>query len=37
MGLMPTTDRRVAPVGSSSEDGWLTTRLDFAINWARAG
>ena len=22
---------------TSSHDGWITTRLDFLVNWARAG
>ena len=36
MGLTATDDRRVATVDPSSQESWVTTRLDFLVNWARA-
>ena len=37
MGLTPATDSRLVQVDPGSQDGWVTTRLDFLVNWARAG
>ena len=36
MGVSPAHEGRVATVDPGSQDGWITTRLDFLVNWARA-
>jgi len=39
MGLTTAPDRSTAPlttVDPRSQEGWVTTRLDFLVNWARA-
>jgi NADH-quinone oxidoreductase subunit B len=37
MGLSPRPERPVTTVDPGSQEGWVTTRLDFLVNWARAG
>ena len=37
MGLTPANDSRLVQVDPASQDGWVTTRLDLLVNWARAG
>ena len=37
MGLSPRPEPRTVAVEPSGGDGWVTTRLDFLVNWARAG
>ena len=37
MGLIPANESRVVQVDPGAQDGWITTRLDFLVNWARAG
>ena len=37
MGLTPAGDPRLVQIDPGSQDGWVTTRLDFLVNWARAG
>ena len=37
MGLTSRPDSRTVTVEPASGDGWVTTRLDFLVNWARAG
>jgi NADH-quinone oxidoreductase subunit B len=37
MGLSPRPERHVTTVDPASQEGWVTTRLDFLVNWARAG
>ena len=37
MGLSPAPAARSLTVAPGAEDGWLTTRLDLLVNWARAG
>ena len=37
MGLSPAPAPRSLAVAPGAEDGWLTTRLDLLVNWARAG
>ena len=37
MGLIPATGRASVTVDPPSQDGWITSRLDFLVNWARAG
>ena len=36
MGLIQSPERRVA-VEPAADAGWVATRLDFLVNWARAG
>src|SRR5690606_4255564 len=36
MGVIPAHDPRTATVDPGSQDGWVTTRLDFLVNWSRA-
>ena len=38
MGLIsrPDDDRRVVATDAGSQEGWVATRLDFLVNWARA-
>ncbi len=36
MGLTPAADSRLVQVDPGSQDGWVTTRLDFLVNWGRA-
>lgn len=37
MGVTSGIARRSVAVDPASQDGWITTRLDFLVNWARAG
>ena len=37
MGLISPADNRLVQVDPGAQDGWITTRLDFLVNWARAG
>ena len=37
MGLTPARDGRLVQVDPGSQDGWVTSRLDLLVNWARAG
>jgi len=37
VGLTPAGDPRLVQIDPGSQDGWVTTRLDFLVNWARAG
>ena len=36
MGLSPRPENRVVTVDPQSQEGWVTTRLDFLVNWSRA-
>ncbi len=36
MGLSPRPDRDVVTVDPQSQESWVTTRLDFLVNWGRA-
>ena len=36
MGLTPAPESRTVTLDPGSGDGWVTTRLDFLVNWARA-
>ncbi len=36
MGLVTRPDRELVTHDSASQEGWVTTRLDFLVNWARA-
>ena len=37
MGLTASPERRPVAVEPTGQQGWVTTRLDFLVNWARAG
>ena len=37
MGLISPADNRLVQVDPGAQDGWITTRIDFLVNWARAG
>jgi NADH-quinone oxidoreductase subunit B len=37
MGLTHSPERRAVAVEPAGQQGWVTTRLDFLVNWARAG
>jgi NADH-quinone oxidoreductase subunit B len=37
MGLTQSPERRAVAVEPTGQQGWVTTRLDFLVNWARAG
>jgi hypothetical protein len=34
--LISPADNRLVQVDPGAQDGWITTRLDFLVNWARA-
>ena len=36
MGLSPRPDPTVVSWQPASQDGWMTTSLDFLVNWGRA-
>ena len=36
MGLSAPTDHRTVSYAPESQEGWVTTRMDFLVNWARA-
>jgi NADH-quinone oxidoreductase subunit B len=36
MGLSPRPDTRVTTVDPQSQESWVTTKLDFLVNWGRA-
>ena len=36
MGLTAPTDNQVVSYAPESQEGWVATRLDFLVNWARA-
>ena len=36
MGLSPAKPTSVVSYDPSSQDGWVTTRMEFLVNWARA-
>ena len=36
MGLTSRPDPSVVTYDPRSQEGWVTTRLDFLVNWARA-
>ena len=36
MGLSPRPESRTVTVDPQSQEGWVTTRLDFLVNWSRA-
>jgi NADH-quinone oxidoreductase subunit B len=36
MGLTAPTDHRTVSYAPESQEGWVTTRMDFLVNWARA-
>ena len=36
MGLTPRPDASLVNLVPPSQEGWVTTRLDFLVNWARA-
>ena len=37
MGLNSSAESRLLQIDAGAQDGWVTTRLDFLVNWARAG
>jgi NADH-quinone oxidoreductase subunit B len=37
MGLAARPDPHVVSYNPESQEGWVTSRLDFLVNWARAG
>ncbi len=37
MGLSPRPDSSTVTYDPQSQDGWVATRLDMVVNWARAG
>ena len=37
MGLSPRPEPHVMTIDPASQQGWVATRLDFLVNWARAG
>jgi NADH-quinone oxidoreductase subunit B len=36
MGLTATPEHRTVSYSPESQEGWVTTRMDFLVNWARA-
>lgn len=36
MGLIAPTEHRTVSYAPESQEGWVTTRMDFLVNWARA-
>jgi NADH-quinone oxidoreductase subunit B len=36
MGLSAPSDRRMVSYAPESQEGWVATRMDFLVNWARA-
>ena len=36
MGLTARPDRQLVTVSPQSQEGWVTTKLDFLVNWGRA-
>ena len=36
MGLTPATAKSLVSYDPPSQDGWVTTRMEFLVNWARA-
>jgi NADH-quinone oxidoreductase subunit B len=36
MGLTAPADHQVVSYAPESQEGWVATRLDFLVNWARA-
>jgi NADH-quinone oxidoreductase subunit B len=36
MGLTAPTEHRTVSYAPESQEGWVTTRMDFLVNWARA-